>query len=164
MYSGALERLAPAMVSSDLTVTTSLDNAHFVAALGYASRQYPIASPLVRMYLTGDKTAVHAARACAAQLARTAARRRNITFKAAEVAQVARHALEYAVDKTCPRCHGTKYETTAGTNRLSTTPCAACHGDGRKILPRKNRAVIIEVVARIERIESNLDVLVAHRV
>ena len=161
---GALDRLAPALVTSDLTVTDHLDNAHFVAALGFASRDYPIASPLVRMVLAHDKGAVHEARACACDMARKAAARRGVQLKLAELVTIGRQALEYAVNKTCPRCHGTKYELIQGTTRQSNKVCTACHGDGRRPLPRKNRALIVEVVARIERIESNLDTLVAQRV
>ena len=44
----ALDRLAPALSSSDLTFRHGRGDADFVAALGYASRHYPIASPLIR--------------------------------------------------------------------------------------------------------------------
>ena len=161
---GALDRLSPALVASDLTVTDHLDNAHFVAALGLASQVYPIASPLVRMYLAHDKGAVHEARACACAFARKAAARRGVRLSVSELVKVGRLALEYSVNKTCPRCGGTKYELIPGTTCLSNKVCTACNGDGRRTLPRKHRALIVEVVARIERIESNLDVIVAQRV
>lgn len=160
----SLDRLSPALVSSDLSIAKVRGDADYVAALGYASMTYPIASPLIRMYLSGDMASVRDAKLHACDMARKAARRRGIKLKQNEVVDVARAALEYVISKACPRCHGTKYELIPGTSRLGTTPCNACGGDGRRKIPAKNRSLIAEVIARIERIESILDSIVAHRV
>ena len=160
----SLDRLSPALVCSDLSVTAGVDNAHMVAALGYASMTYPLASPLVRMYLSHDRASVHEARLQACDMARKAARRCGLTLRASELAQIGRQALDYAINKTCPRCHGTKFETIPGTNCLGAHVCKACAGDGRRKLPAKHRKLIAEVVARIERIESILDSIVGKRV
>ena len=50
----SLERLSPALVSSDMTIRAGIGDADMVAALGLAGRVYPMASPLIRMYLAGD--------------------------------------------------------------------------------------------------------------
>lgn len=160
----SLDRLLPALVSSDLSVTNHLDNAHFVAALGYASKDYPIASPLIRMYMAHDKGAVHEARAMACDMAKKAAQRQRLRLSMAELVTIGRMALDYVVNKTCPRCHGTKFELIEGTTCLGTKPCIACGGDGRRAVPKRHRKLIIEVIARIERIEGTLDTIVAHRV
>lgn len=160
----SLDRLSPALVSSDLSMTAHRGDADFVAALGYASRTYPIASPLIRMYLARDPKAVTEARKVAADMARIAARRQGVILRAREMVEIGQQALRYVLDKTCPRCHGTKYELIPGTKCLSVTECLACHGDGRRKLPRQHRKLITEVVARIERIEGTLDSIVAHRV
>lgn len=160
----SLDRLLPALLSSDLSVTDHLDNAHFVAALGYAGKDYPIASPLIRMYLAHDKAAVHEARRVACDMASQAARRQGVRLRMADLVAVGRTALDYVVNKTCPRCHGTKYELISGTNRLGDHPCRACHGDGRREVPRHHRKLIVEVISRIERIEATLDTIVAKRV
>ena len=160
----SLDRLLPALVSSDLSVTSHLDNAHFVAALGYASTDYPIASPLIRMYLAHDKGAVHEARAMACDMAKKAAQRQRLRLSLAELVTIGRMALDYVVNKTCPRCHGTKFELIPGTSCLGKNVCKACHGDGRRHLPSRHRKLIAEVVSRIERIEGTLDSIVARRV
>ena len=161
----SLDRLAPALVSADMTsVVGHRGDADFVGALGFASRTYPIASPLVRMYLAHDQAAVHEAKEKACDMARRAARRQGLTLSLREVSDIGRKALEYVVDKTCPRCHGTKFELIPGTTCLGITECKACHGDGRKSIPRHYRKLIAEVIARIERIEGTLDSIVAKRV
>ena len=160
----SLDRLSPALVSSDLSMTEHRGDADFVAALGFASRTYPIASPLIRMYLARDPKAVHEARSAATDMARIAARRQGVILRAHEIIEIGRQALDYAINKTCPRCHGTKFELIPGTTCLGKSVCLACHGDGRRNLPRKHRKLIAEVVARIERIEGTLDSIVAYRV
>lgn len=160
----SLDRLSPALVSSDLSMTAHRGDADFVAALGFASRTYPIASSLIRMYLARDPKSVSEARSAAADMARIAARRQGVILRTHEIVKIGRQALDYVVDKTCPRCHGTKYELIPGTKCLSVTECLACHGDGRRKLPRQHRKLIAEVVSRIERIEGTLDSIVAHRV
>lgn len=160
----SLDRLLPALVSSDLSVTNHLDNAHFVAALGYASKDYPIASPLIRMYMAHDKGAVHEARAMACEIAKKAAQRQRVRLSLSELVTIGRMALDYVVNKTCPRCHGTKFELIPGTSCLGKTVCKACHGDGRRAVPKRHKKLIVEVIARIERIEGTLDTIVAHRV
>lgn len=117
------DRLSPALVSSDLSMTARRGDADFVAALGFASRTYPIASPLIRMYLARDPKAVHEARQAASDMARIAARRQGVLLRAREVVEIGRQALEYVLDRTCPRCNGTKYEVVNGTGRLGTEPC-----------------------------------------
>lgn len=160
----SLDRLAPALVADDLSVTEHVDHAHLVAALGYASRVYPLASALIRVYLSHDRGSLREARALACKMARQAAARRGYRVDPAALELIGRQALDYAINKVCPRCHGTRYELIPGTVCLSGKLCQACHGDGRRLLPRKYRALIVEVVARIERIESNLDAIVAQRV
>lgn len=160
----SLDRLSPALVSGDLTMGCGRRDADFIAALGYASKDYPIASPLIRMYLSRDKASVHEARSRAAEMAKRAARRHGAILSFRETAEIGRAALEYSVNKVCPRCKGTKYELVPGTNRQGTKPCQACGGDGRKPVPRRHRRIIIEVIAAIERIESTLDSIVAKRV
>ena len=160
----SLDRLSPALVSSDLSMTAHRGDADFVAALGFASRTYPIASPLIRMYLARDPMAVREARSAAADMARIAARRQGVILRASETSEIGRQALDYAINKTCPRCHGTKFELIPGTTCLGKSVCLACGGDGRRNLPRKHRKLIAEVVSRIERIEGTLDSIVAHRV
>ena len=160
----ALDRLAPALSSSDLTFRNGRGDADFVAALGYASRHYPIASPLIRMYLNGDKTAVHEARRRAYEMAKKAALRNRALLGVADLVNIGKQALAYAVNKTCPRCHGTKYELIPGTTCLGSEPCRECGGDGRRRLPRRHRRIITEVVAQIERVESNIEAIVGRRV
>lgn len=161
---GSLDRLAPALVSGDMSVTPHFDNAHFIAALGYASKSYPIASPLVRMYLAHDKAAVNEARAMARDMAEKAAKRRRVKLSSSELTKIGSLALDYSVNKTCPRCRGTKYELIDGSNSLGTKPCAACGGDGRRPVPKRHRSLIVDVISRIERIEGTLDIIVAKRV
>lgn len=160
----SMNRLSPALVSNDLSIGRTRGDADYVAALGYASRDYPIASPLIRMYLAQDAAAVNEAKQKAVDMAKRAANRQGIRLSLRELADVGRQALEYAVNKTCPRCHGTKFELIPGTNRQGTTPCVACGGDGRKNLPRHHRKLITEVISRIERVEATLDSIVAKRV
>lgn len=160
----SLERLSPALVSSDMTIRAGIGDADMVAALGLAGRVYPMASPLIRMYMAGDKTAVHEARRLAYEMAKKAAARQNAVMRTAELVKVGRLALAYAVNKVCPRCSGTKYEVIPGTNRLGAEPCRECGGDGRRRLPRRNRRLIAAVVAQIERVESNLEEVVGRRV
>lgn len=161
----SLDRLAPALVSGDLTsVIGHRCDADFIGALGYASRTYPIASPLLRMYLAHDVGAVREASEKAVDMAKHAARRQGLTLSMRDLVDIGRQALEYAIDKTCPRCHGTKYELIPGTSCLGNKACTACNGDGRRHLPRRHRKLVAEVIARIERIEGTLDSIVAKRV
>ena len=161
---GSLERLSPALVSGDMTSRPGVCDADMIAALGFAGRVYPMASPLIRMYLAGDNTSVHEARRLAYDMAKKAAARQNMNMCTAELVKVGRTALAYAANKACPRCSGTKYEVISGTNRLGAEPCRECGGDGRRRLPRRNRRLIAAVVAQIERVESNLDAIVGRRV
>lgn len=160
----SLDRLSPALVSDDLSITDRRGDADYVAALGYASMTYPIASPLIRMYLSHDRAAVREATAMAADMARRAARRAGLHLRASDLIEIGRMALEFVVHPTCQRCHGTKYELIPGTNCLGPHACKACGGDGRRKIPAKNKRVIVDVIARIQRIESTLDVIVANRV
>jgi len=160
----SLDRLSPALVSSDMTIRAGIGDADMVAALGLAGKKYPMASPLIRMYLTGDKSVVSEARRVAFDMAKKAATRQNMAMSTAELVKVGRMALAYAVNKTCPRCGGTKYELIPGTKCLGSEPCRECGGDGRRRLPRRNRRLIAAVVAQIERLESKIDFVVANRV
>lgn len=160
----SLDRLSPALVSSDLSMTAGRGDADFIAALGYASMTYPIASPLIRMYLAADPAAVQEARAQAYVMAKKAARRQRCALRQADLVDIGRLALDYAINKRCPRCHGTKFELIPGTSSLGKKVCQACKGDGRRILPVRHRKLVAEVIARIERIESTLDAIVAKRV
>ena len=161
----SLDRLVPALVSGDMTsVSGHLGDADFVGALGYASMTYPIASPLLRMYLAHDKGAVHEAREKAFDMAKRAARRQGLTLSIRELVEIGRQALDYAINKTCPRCRGTKFELIPGTSCLGKNVCKSCHGDGRRHLPSRHRKLIAEGVSRIERIEGTLDSIVARRV
>lgn len=160
----SLDRLSPALVSDDLSITDRRGDADYVAALGYASMTYPIASPLIRMYLSHDRAAVRDATAMAADMTRKAARRAGLILSPSDLIECGRLALQYVVNPNCPRCHGTKYELIPGTNCLGPHVCKACGGDGRRKIPAKNKRVIVDVIARIQRIESTLDVIVANRV
>lgn len=160
----SLNRLSPALVSSDMTMAAARGDADYVAALGLAGITYPIASPLIRMYLAHDVGALHDARRAAVEMARKAARRQGVNLRAQEFAEIGRLALEYVVDKTCRRCHGTKFELIPGTRCLGTEECKACHGDGRRVLPSRHRKLITEVISRIERIEGTLDSIVGRKV
>ena len=160
----SLDRLSPALVSSDMTMSAARGDADYVAALGLASMTYPIASPLIRMYLAHDAGAVQEAGRAAAGMARKAARRQGVLLHARDLAEIGRMALDYVVDKTCRRCQGTKFELIPGTRSLGIEACKACHGDGRRILPHRHRKLITEVISRIERIEGTLDSIVAKRV
>lgn len=160
----SLDRLSPALVSSDLSVTRSRGDADYVAALGYASMTYPIASPLIRLYLSNDRASILEAKSHACDMARKAARKRGVSLRRSDLSEIAIFALDYVASKVCPRCHGTKFEVIPGTSRLGTNPCKACGGDGRKKMPAKHRNIVIEVVSKIERIESILDSIVSHRV
>jgi hypothetical protein len=160
----SLDSLSPALVSDDLSITGRRGDADYVAALGYASMTYPIASPLIRMYLSHDRASVHEARAKAMDMARKAARRSGIRLSKTELMEVGNVALDLVVNKACPRCHGTRYELIAGSTCLGTKPCKGCDGTGRRIVPTKHRKLINEIVAKIERIESTIDAIVGKRV
>jgi len=160
----SLDRLSPALVSDDLSVTRNRGDADYVAALGYASMTYPMASALVRMYLSHDAAAIREAKRQACTMARQAARRARLHLTMAELIEIGNVALDYVVNKTCQRCHGTKFELIPGSKCLGTQACRACGGDGRRKIQHRHRRLVIDVIARIERIESTLDVIVARRV
>lgn len=153
----ALDKTVPALVADDLGMNTlQVKPADYIAALGYASRTYPIASPLIRLYMTLDRASAKTARAIAYDMATKEARKQNQRLKVKELIWIADHALLYVIDKNCPECHGLKYQMIPGTRTLGTQCCRYCRGDGRRHLPQQHKKILAALVARIERIESTL--------
>ena len=53
----------------------------------------------------------------------------------ADAQDVAAKLLQWWLSQVCPACHGTKFETVAGTGRLSAKACKACRGSGLAPIP-----------------------------
>lgn len=160
-----LDRTIPALVSDDLGMSPlHAKDADYIAALGYTSRVYKMASPLVRLYMAHDRSALAEAKRIAYDMVQTECRRQNKRLSVKDMAWIAKHALQYAANPNCPECSGTKYKLIPGTRTLSDTACHYCKGDGRRKFPTQHRKIIVGVVARIERIESSLDGLIRSRV
>lgn len=159
----ALDKAVPAMVTDDLGMAEYRKPVDYIVATGYASRVYPLASPLIRLYLTLDASSVETAKRIAYEMTVKEARRQGIRLKVRELVWVANHALQYVVDKQCPQCHGLKYELIPGTRTLGDKVCHYCRGDGRRKLPTQHRKLLAAMVARIERVESTLDSIVKSR-
>lgn len=56
--------------------------------------------------------------------------------------------LAWWADRNCIACQGTMWQLVPGTNYQSKTPCKACHGTGRRLIPHGEDGRVIS--ARIE--------------
>ena len=161
---GLGERLTVAFASSNLAQSDlRLTDADLLGALGYAGRRVPLASALLRLYLTHAPGSASEAVAQTVPLVARESRAQQLKLSARELAGLAKAALTYCADPVCPRCHGTRYQVIPGSVSLGNVPCALCQGDGRRVLPVRHRKLLAHVVGRIEQIESILFDLVQKR-
>ena len=151
----ALERLAVAMSSSDLTLDDTRRDVDYIIAAGFsATRHGPVASSLLRLHASTSMTDLKAASASVQGLVAKLNTRRGWGLTQAEIEAVAANALAHHVTPACLACGGHGYELVPGTPTLSATPCASCHGTGRRPVQKKLRDEIQQTIGVLENIDS----------
>lgn len=58
-----------------------------------------------------------------------------LKWNIADAEDVAAKLVQWWLSQVCPVCHGTKFETVAGTGRLSAKVCKSCRGTGLAEIP-----------------------------
>lgn len=150
---GALEGLASAFVSSDLTVKKEgkRGDVDYLIALGCAgSKMRPGASAMINLALSHDKASVSDALRYSIAVTRHLNQKRGWRLKMKELKFVAERALRYHIAPACPACEGRKFKKVDGSPSLSATPCPTCHGTGKRPYPLRNGREIAEVVYSLE--------------
>jgi len=150
---GALEGLASAFVSSDLTVKKEgkRGDVDFLIALGATgARLRPGASAMINVTLTHDKASLTEALHYTLAIARFLNQKRGWKFKHKELKHVAERALRYHIAPACPACDGLKFKRVDGSPSLSATLCPTCHGSGKRPYPIRNGREIAEIVYSLE--------------
>lgn len=145
---GALEGLASAFVSSDLSVRMDgkRGDVDYMIALGAAgTRLRPGASAMVNLALSYDKASLTEALHYALAIARHLANKRGWKLKHKELRAVAEKALRYHAAPTCPTCEGRKFKKIENSPNLSAVHCPTCHGTGKRPFPIRHGREIAEV-------------------
>lgn len=160
------ERLSTAVSSSDLTMDpdhrTDVD---FITALGIAgSRHSAVASPMMRLHLSGTNTNLRAAFNSVLSLVKRLNAKKNWRLRPHSLNTVALQALSHHVAPTCPHCQGRKFELQEGSPVLSAKACTHCRGTGRRPVQKKHRDEIAHVIASLEQIDSVTERAVARLV
>lgn len=162
----AFERLSTAVNSSDLTLDANhRGDLDYICALGIAgSRHGSVASPLMRLHISGTNTHLKEAFESVLSLVRRLSSKKNWRLHSHNLTTIALQALSHHVSPTCTRCQGRKFELTEGSPVLSTKPCMHCHGSGRRPIQKKFRDEISQVIASLENIDATTERAVARLV
>lgn len=162
----AFERLSTAVSSSDLTMDpdhrTDVD---YIVALAVAgSRHGSVASPLMRLHISGTNTHLKEAFNSVLSLVKRMSSKKNWRLHSHNLTAIALQALSHHVSPTCVHCQGRKFEMTEGSPVLSTKPCQHCHGSGRRPIQKKFRDEISQVITALENIDDVTERAVARLV
>lgn len=151
----AMESLATAMVSSDLTVRSGRCDVDYLIALGWAAQRInPHAATLVRLHLALDKSAMKATIKTAEQLARRLSERHGWKLGQARRLDVGRMSARYYVVPVCGHCVGVRWERDKRSGALLPAACRRCSGTGQEPFPRGTDGIYVRaVVAALEDIE-----------
>lgn len=161
----ALERLAVAMSSKNLTLDDTRRDVDYIIAAGIsASWHGPVASSLLRLHASTSMTDLKVASASVQGLVAKLNTRRNWGLTPAQVEAVASKALAHHVTPACLACGGHGYELVPGTPTLSSVACASCHGTGRRPVQKKLRNEIQQTIGVLENIDSVTQAAVARLV
>lgn len=164
--STVLERISTARESKNLKANhdkqTDLD---VLTAVAYATRHVnKSAGAIMDLHLSDTVEAGQdAIMAVYRMVVRMNLRRRWGHNLQQDLVAIARHAVRYHKDPTCPICKGRKFETMAGAPMLSDRPCGKCQGTGRRPFPIKKGKEIRETVTAIESIEQQIESEVERR-
>ena len=149
----ALEGLATALVSDDLTVKKDgrRGDVDYLIALGQVGQRLPAgASAMVNFTLTHDRESLHDALRFAIGKAKRLAQKQGWNKKPKELIAIAEKALRFHLSPACSACEGRGYKRVKGSPMLSGTPCPSCHGTGRQPYPLRNGKEIGLVVAELQ--------------
>ena len=163
---GALEGLASALVSSDLTVKKEgkRGDVDYLIALGAVGiRLRPGASAMINVALSHDKASLTEALWFSVSITRHLNQKRGWRLKMKDLKFVAERALRYHIAPACPACEGRKYKRVDGSPSLSASPCPTCHGTGRRPYPIRYGREIAEVVYSLEDTNRVIEHLVRNR-
>ncbi len=148
----ALEGLASAFVSSDLTVREDRrGDVDYIAALGAAgTRLRPGASAIVSLALSGDRASAGEALRTTLAVVRRLNAKRGWRLDGKTLRQVAEKALKHYIAPACPVCQGRKFKSVAGSPALSASPCPVCQGSGRRPPPSRHGREVAEALCSLE--------------
>ena len=150
------DRYASAVNSHSLTVDprTTMSDTDVLAAMGWASRQVPMAVALERLF-AGDSTAANVIAAILAQQALEYSFRIETKISRLQCADMAKACLAWYRDGTCKPCGGHGYLLAPGAPMLSERACPTCAGMGKIILetqfPEAHRELVRWMAAELAR-------------
>lgn len=146
----ALERLATARLTSDLTVdpTKRLDADYIIGAAIAQTRAGAVTGLLVnsRRSLRQALESVH-------DLVVKLNARRGWLLDDDQTKVVTKQALMHHVAPACPACKGRGYEVAEGAPALSGHICKPCRGSGKRPVQRKLNKEIIQVISVLETLD-----------
>lgn len=162
----AFERLTVAIGSSDLTADPiHRGDLDYIIALGVASaRHSTVASPMMRLHLAATPAALRNAFQSVLGLTKRMNAKKNWRLNGKALQVVALQALSHHVNPVCGHCHGRKFELMEGAPALSARACKHCHGTGRRLVQKKYRDFIGQVIAALESIDEVTERAVARLV
>lgn len=150
------DRYASAVNSHSLTVDprTTMSDTDVLAAMGWASRQVPLAVALERLF-AGDSTAANVIVAILAQQAFEHSFKIETKISRLQCADMAKACIAWHRNGTCKPCGGHGFLLAPGAPMLSERVCHACGGT-RKIdletqFPEAHRELVRWMASELER-------------
>lgn len=153
------DRYATAIRSSNLAVDerTTYSDTDVLGAYGLASRKYPLAGALERLFMGGNGAAAEVVELLT-EMAWKKARGLGVKLNKVEAADMARACLAWHRDGTCKSCGGHGVLVIPGTLTLGSNECKACKGTTKRpfeiSFPVARRELARWLVAEIGREQS----------
>lgn len=149
-----IERYASAVRSSNLEINerTTRSDSDVLGAMGLASREFPLAVALQRLFL-GDGTAARDLVEILADDAWRQARALKVKLNRVQAYDLAQGCVAWHRNPTCDRCGGHGATVIPGSKTLG-VKCTSCKGTGRTSLSKlfKEHAVVADwLVAHMEK-------------
>lgn len=136
----ALDMLARAEVSSDLSHKEYLCDVDVLAAAGLSSTRNFAHLSIFRLKYLNDAAEITTGKRLFIQWARIAMLKHKIN--PASASRVGVHALSQWIDDTCHACRGVKHAIIPGTPALSARVCPHCHGSGKNPVKAESAALV----------------------
>jgi hypothetical protein len=127
------DRYATAMRSSNLKSEekTMHSSADILGAAGKASKKYPLALALLRLF-NGDNHAVSTIIELMTTMAISKAWRKHVEIDRVSASLIARLVLDWYRDSVCKPCGGHGFKRMAAAPALSGQACGECRGTGKR--------------------------------
>lgn len=140
------ERVAHAMVSSNLKQKETRCDLDYVIAAGIAGRRHRDAMTILRFHLVGDVASARSVRHAIASITNRLNLKRRWNMQPKELARISELAMRLYLNPRCPKCEGRKFQLVENTPALSAKVCPKCRGTGNRSAPDRDGDRIRNVV------------------